>query len=62
MASAAFAGYTRACIQQSQEAKGAFSIDLGAPLDFVCPSCDAHVFFDYLDSGFVSALDKKAER
>ncbi|MEZ5329866.1 MAG: hypothetical protein R3F19_32865 [Verrucomicrobiales bacterium] len=58
-ASAAFAGYTRGCIQ---EARGAFSIDLGEPLDFVCHCYQEHVFFDYLDTNTVSLLNDEAEQ
>jgi hypothetical protein len=61
-ASAVFAGYSRTCIQLIQQAKGAFSVDLGEPADFVCPSCGTHLFFDYLGSDTVCAMNDEAEQ
>ena len=61
-ASAVFAGYTRSCLQLIQRAKGAFSIDLGSPMDFVCTSCGTHLFFDYLGSRAISAINNGAEQ
>ena len=60
-ASAVFEDYSRNCIQLIQQTKGALSVDLGKPADFVCPSCGAHLFFDYLGSGTVSAVNDDAE-
>lgn len=56
-AAATFGNYSRHCIDFIKQARGAFSIDLGPPMDFVCPSCGAHLFFDYLDSNEVLIVD-----
>lgn len=59
-ASMAFADYTRSCLDFIGKSKGAFSIDLGSPLDFSCPQCSKDLFFDYIGSGELSVNEDDA--